>query len=60
MPGLIKLIGFHGSVVFATPEKAERLIAIQGYQVAPESAPEAVSEPATATPARKAGRPKKV
>jgi len=42
---LIKLIGPHGIVAFATPEKAERLMTIQGYQRAPESASEDVSEP---------------
>lgn len=59
MPGLIKLIGVHGTVVFATPEKAERLIAIQGYQVAHEQPVEAVSEPVKTTPARRPGRPKR-
>ena len=53
MSNLIKLIGPHGIVAFATPEKAERLMTIQGYQRAPESAPEAVSEPVKATPGRK-------
>lgn len=56
MSNLIKLIGPHGIVAFATPEKAERLMTIQGYQRAPESASEAVSEPVTP----KRGRPKKV
>lgn len=60
MAELIKLIGFHGSVAFATPEKAERLIAMQGYRRASESPSEDVSEPVKATPGRKVGRPKKV
>lgn len=59
MPGLVKLIGVHGTVVFATPEKAERLKSIQGYveyQEPSESVSEDVSEPVKP----KRGRPKKV
>jgi hypothetical protein len=52
---LVKLIGVHGTVVFATPEKAQRLQTMQGYRVVDESASEEVSEPVT--PRR--GRPKK-
>lgn len=55
MSALVKLIGVHGTVVFATPEKAERLRTMQGYQVVDESASEEVSEPVTP----KRGRPKK-
>lgn len=56
MPGLVKLVGIHGTIVFATPEKAERLMRLQGYQVFEESAPEATTELVKA----KRGRPKKV
>lgn len=59
MPGLIKLIGVHGTVVFATPEKAERLQRVQGYRLFDESPVEVVSEPVKPAP-RKPGRPKKV
>lgn len=55
MSNLIKLIGIHGTTVFATPEKAERLMRIQGYRKVEESAPEVVSEPKKAT----RGRPRK-
>ncbi len=58
MSNLIKLIGPHGTVAFATPEKAERLKTIQGYQEVSESAPEAVSEPVKTIPAKR-GRPKR-
>ena len=56
---MVKLIGVHGTVVFATPEKAERLKRIQGYveyQEPSESPSEDVSEPVKP----KRGRPKKV
>lgn len=56
MSNLIKLLGPHGSVVFATREKADRLKAIQGYKEVSKDAPEEVSEPKKAT----RGRPKKV
>lgn len=56
MSNLVKLIGVHGTVVFATPEKAQRLQTMQGYRVVDESASEEVSEPVTP----KRGRPKKV
>lgn len=62
MSNLVKLIGIHGTVVFATPEKAQRLQTMQGYRVADESPAEDVSEASTSTPeVKKAprGRPKK-
>lgn len=62
MSNLIKLIGIHGTTVFATPEKAERLMRIQGYRKVDESAPEAVSEaPTVPVEVKKAtrGRPRK-
>jgi hypothetical protein len=55
---LVKLVGPHGSIAFATPEKAARLKSIQGYkeyQEPSESASEDVSEPKKPT----RGRPKK-
>ena len=56
MDNLIKLIGPHGTVAFATPEKAQRLKAIQGYVEAPEGASEVISEPVKP----KRGRAKRV
>lgn len=59
MSNLIKLVGPHGTIAFATPEKAERLKRIQGYKEYQDpavSVSEAVSEPEK--PRR--GRPRKV
>jgi hypothetical protein len=55
---LVKLVGPHGSIAFATREKAERLKTVNGYkeyQEPAESGSEEVSEPKKAT----RGRPRK-
>lgn len=56
MSDLVKLVGPHGVTAFATAEKADRLVRLQGYKRADEAAPEAVSDPVKP----KRGRPKKV